>query len=244
MKYLGIFLFAIVSTTLIYNCSVPRNTNEIIVYEDNLSTTTGEKLNFVFKNGKEFNHPTYVIWMEDLYGNYIKTLFVTKSYSSGIFGHQMVGDTVWLKTKGESHQPAALPYWTNKKGLINDSKLIPTPEDPFVDAYSGATPLHDFNFKTTVSENRPYRIFIEINQTWDWNEYWTNNKYPDNHAYKHSAQPSIIYAVTVNKDQDSFYMNPIGHGDPKGETGRLFTQLNTLTTAQNIFESIEIVISN
>jgi hypothetical protein len=83
---------------------------------------------------------------------------------------------------------------------------------------------------------------LEINQSWDWNQYWTNNKYPDNAAYKHSAQPSLIYAVTINSADSIYYMNPIGHGDPKGESGNLFTNIGTLSSAKEIFESIKIEI--
>jgi hypothetical protein len=83
---------------------------------------------------------------------------------------------------------------------------------------------------------------MEVNQAWDWNKFWTNNKYPDNPAYKHSAQPALIYAVSVDKSGESYYLNPIGHADPKGESGKLYTNLNSLTSAKHIFETIKITL--
>ncbi len=178
-------------------------------------------------------------------GKYIRTLFITKSYASGIFGHQIVGDSIWMSKAGKSIQPAALPYWTYKKGLINGKILVPTPENQFVDAVTGATPESDFEFKSMISlKDSTTRILLEVNQTWDWNRFWTNNKFPDSPAYKHSSQPSLIYAVTVNISDKTFYLNPIGHGCPKGESGKLFTDISTLTTAKEIFKEIKIMIND
>ncbi len=66
-------------------------------------------------------------------GKYVETIFVTKSYASGIYGYEMVGDSVWRSVSGKSIQPAALPYWTYKKGKINGKTYVPTPDNPFVD---------------------------------------------------------------------------------------------------------------
>lgn len=194
--------------------------------------------------GSSYNHPSFVIWTEDTDENYIKTLFITKSYASGIFGHKMVGDSMWLNVSGESIQPAAMPYWTHKKGLINDKSLVPTPENPFVDAYTGATPKARFVFSDTINRKSKYRILLEVNQSWDWNDYWTNNKFPSSNAYKHSAQPSLIYAATINSTDTVFYLNPIGHGSPTGEDGRLYTNLKSISTASDIFSYIKVTIKN
>lgn len=239
-KYL-IIIFLFVAAFA--SCKTTKQSSKIVEYKDSLSVfTNSENSNFeiIMLKGKSFNHPTFVIWVEDMQGNFVKTLFITKSYASGIFGHEMINDSVWKKTSGQSYQPAALPYWTNKKGLINGQTLVPTPQNPYIDAYTGATPSSDFVFKTKNSKSEKYRVLVEVNQTWDWNEFWTNNKYPESPAYKHSAQPSIIYCVTIEPQQSEFFLNPIGHGDPKGESGYLFTDLTTLTTAKEIFKSIKV----
>lgn len=241
MKKSVIIFFAIAA--IMASCKTTQEKSKVVEYKDSVRVLTNiENSNFeiLMQKGKYFNHPTFVIWIEDMNGSYIKTLFITKSYASGIFGHELTNDSVWKRTSGPSYQPAALPYWTFKKGLINGQSLVPTPQNPFVDAYTGATPTSDFIFKTQNQNSAKFRILVEINQTWDWNEFWTNNKFPDNPAYKHSAQPSIIYSVTIEPQQNEFFLNPIGHGDPKGETGNLFTDLSTLTTAKEIFNTIKV----
>lgn len=221
-----------------------KSTSTSIVYQDSLLLNSGNKMTITLTNGDTFNHPTYVIWKEDLKGNYIKTLFITQAYASGIFGHQMIGDSIWLDKRGSSYQPAALPYWTFKKGAIDGKYTVPTPDHPFVDAYTGATPKTDFQFETVADDKMDqYRILLEVNQSWDWNKYWTNDKYPENDAYKHSAQPSVIYAVNINLQDTVFYLNPIGHGDPKGKTAKLFTNMSTITSAKQIFQTVSISIT-
>jgi len=241
MKSKILFISLLSLSILMIQCKTTQLESEsklsIVINSDG----SGPDMTILFTNGFGYNEPTYVLWMEDMAGNYMKTIFITESYASGVFGHEMQGDSLWKKTSGPSYQPAALPYWTHKKGFINGEGLIPTPDNPFIDAYTGATPEQNFEIKTKEdTQVEKYRILLEINQSWDWNSYWTNNKYPDNNAYSHSAQPSIIYAVEINKDADTFFMNPIGHGDPKGESAQLFTDLSTLSTAKEIFQDIEI----
>lgn len=233
-KFFSIFIIL----TIISSCSTTKSTSDAVVYYDKSNNLN---LSINLTNGSGFNHPTYVIWAEDMEGNFVRTIFITKSYASGIYGYRMNSDSSWTSERGESYQPAALPYWTYKKGFIEGKYLIPSPEHPYVDAYSGATPKADFKFETTKENNKKsYRILLEVNQPWDWNKYWNNGKYTDSEAYKHSAQPSVIYSVTINKSDTTFYMNPIGHGDPKGESGKLFTDISTLTTAKNIFKELRI----
>lgn len=229
---------------LILSFNYCKNTETLtttIVYTDSLNSSDFPTLIIDFKKGKSFNHPTYVVWIEDLQGNYIKTIYITKSYASGIFNFSMKEELKWLDKPGKSFQPAALPYWTFKKGPIFDKKYVPTPEHPFVDAYIGATPDKDFKFCTqSKTKLKTYRVLAEVNQTWDWNNYWTNNKFPESYAYKNSAQPSLIFSTTIHENDTVFYLNPIGHGDPKGESNKLFTDISTLTSAKDIFKSISV----
>lgn len=237
-KYFKIFLVILSLGALTYCSTDMKIATPTIIKIGNTSNFKME-----LTPGSAFNHPTFVVWMEDIDENYIKTLFITKSYASGIFGHKMVGDSMWLNERGESIQPAALPYWTHKKGLINGKNLVPNPENPFVDAYTGATPQGRFVFSDSLNRKPKYRILLEVNQTWDWNNYWTNNKYPASQGYKHSAQPSVIYAATINANDSVFYLNPIGHGSPTGEDGKLYTNLSTLSSALQIFSSIKLTLN-
>jgi hypothetical protein len=231
-------IIMLITATIFGSCATTENSNRLTIYKDKIEINTETKVQYEFFKGKGFNHPTFVIWKEDMEGNYLETVFITESYASGIFGYEMIGDTSWVNRRGPSFQPAALPYWTYKKGELKNGELIPTPENPYVDAYSGATPEGDFQFHSAIESSSKYRILIEVNQAWDWNKSWTNNLHPDSEAYKHSAQPSVIYAVTIDQEHNTYHFNPIGHGDPRGESGKLFTNISTLDTALEIFPII------
>jgi hypothetical protein len=73
-----------------------------------------------------------------------------------------------------------LPYWLHKQTNGNIHSV--SPQNPLVpDAVSGATPKGSFTIETAVSKQLPnkFRVLLEINQAWDWNEYYTNAKYPE-----------------------------------------------------------------
>lgn len=239
MKYIKLIIVIILFIVTLISCVTEKNIVKPII----INLNNSKDFNIEFIPGQSFNHPTFSIWLEDMNGNYLKTLFITKSYAIGEFDYKMLRDSFWINESGESIQPAALPYWTYKKGLINSKYLIPTHKNPYVDSYTGATPKGRFTLSNESQNLSKYRVMVEVNQTWDWNHYWTNNKYPNSNAYKHSAQPSVVYSVTISPGNSIFYLNPIGHGSPTGENGHLYTNLSTLSTALDIFSLIKITIS-
>jgi hypothetical protein len=232
-----ILFCALACTLLISSCAESKKIADAgsLVETDTLYTGSGfegHQIQVEFKKGKSHNHPTFAIWVEDLEGNYLQTLFVTKSIVTGIFGFADGGNGTWKNSAGQAIRPAALPYWLNKK------------KQEGLDAWSGATPKKDFVLNSKAKSEKPkFRILMEINQTWDFNEYWTNNKYPGDLNYTSSCQPSLIYAVTVDtgNTDNEYYMNPIGHGHYNGSDGKLYTNLNTFTTALKIVESVKVI---
>ncbi len=203
----------------------------------------GTKLTMSFYSGSAHNHPTFSVWVEDAEGNFIETLFVTEYVAKGIYGHADLGDGRWDNKPGEAHRPATLPYWLHKKGRMgNSNEIIPTPENSIPDAISGATPKSDFILKTVATKELPskFRVMMEINQTWDWNEYWHNDLFPGNDAYRSSCQPALVYAVLVDKNEPGkeFFLNPVGHSHYDGSTGELFTDITTITSAKDIVHKV------
>ena len=201
-----------------------------------INTPSELEMAFHFAPGKEFNHPTFALWIEDIDGNYLKTIFVTRSFATGIYGHGDAGDGKWKTVPGESIRIAALPYWAHKRNIISrDTLYIPTPENPVPDALTGATPQNDFVIVTNYDKKLPQKfvVLFEINQAFDYNEFWTNLFLNQNPNYLTSGQPSIIYAVTVDMDSElkDFYLNPIGHGSASGANGLLYTDLSTISSA-------------
>jgi len=205
---------------------------------------TGQKLEVSFLAGKAHNHPTFAIWLEDQDGKYIQTLFITRAIGQGVFTY---GDKTEGKWKpGEVRRPAALPYWGHKRGIqAADGLYIPTPENPVPDAYSGATPSGNFKLQTRPDTRLQgkVKLMMEINQTWDWNEYWTNSKFPDDVNYKTSCQPSLVYSTLIdfsNPATAPLILTPVGHGHYSGKDGSLNPDLSTITTALNIASEISI----
>ncbi len=205
------------------------------------TTGTGPELRITFLRGEAHNHPLMAIWAETLDGEYIQTFFVARSIARGVFEHGDPSTGKWMP--GEIRRPAALPVWSHNRGVKEkDGLYVPTPETAIPDAYSGPTPQKSFVLDTRLDKpgiNKFYVLF-EINQTWDWNEYWTNNKYPDDEDYKTSCQPSLVYRALVDLTdgvkQNS--MELIGRGHYSGKDGKIYTDLETMTTAKNITRSI------
>lgn len=209
--------------------------------------STGYQIQLMFTSGKYHNHPLLAVWIEDTVSNYIETLFVPQSVATGIFKHGDATGGSWKP--GFVRRPAALPYWSHQRGIqAEDGLFMPSPTHPVPDALTGPTPKADFVLKTHTSKVyvRVFKVLLEINQPWDWNDYWTNNKYPDDEQYKTSSQPSLIYEVTINLDdpQDEYLMKPVGHGHYAGKTGELFNDLSSLSTALEIYDSIVVKVQS
>ncbi len=203
----------------------------------------GPHLQVRFIRGEAHNHPLMSIWAEDMDGNYLQTLFVAESIGKGIFQHGDATSGKWLPA--EIRRPAALPVWSHSRGVKEDDGLfVPTPEHAIPDAYTGATPQASFQLDTRLDKPGPTRFYVlfEVNQTWDWNEYWTNNKYPDDPVYKTSCQPSLIYRalVDLNDDKKENELELIGRGHHSGKDGKIYTDLETMTTALNITRSVTV----
>lgn len=201
----------------------------------------GIALEVVFTKGKNHNHPLMAIWVEDMDGKYIQTLYVAESIGKGVFGHGDPSTGKWLP--GPIRRPAALPYWGHQRGIqAPDGFFLPTQDNPAPDAYTGATPKGNFVLQTKSDQTLkyPFRVLMEINQSWDWNPYWTNNKFPDDEHYKTSSQPAVVYEAIVNPSngQREFEMKAIGRSHHSGKDGKLYTDLETLTTALKIAEKV------
>ncbi len=194
--------------------------------------------------GKSFHHPTFSFWVEDVKGNYIETVFVTQYLATGVYGHGSLGENKWDNKPGPANRPATLPFWLHKRAKAENLPLMPDATHPVPDGITGATPQSDFLLHSKIINELPdqFKILMEINIPWDYNEHWTNEKYPDDFNYKTSAQPALVYAVTINKNEleKPYFLNPIGHSHYSGEDGHLYTNLNGFSTALKIIESAKI----
>lgn len=249
-KLISLLLFLVLATSISIvtsNCSggkkIPESGSpqEIVTNE----SADGIWITVNFKKGKSHNHPLMAIWIEDAEGRYIETLYVAQSIGKGVFEHGEKSSGQWMP--GAIRRPAALPYWGHQRGIrAADGYYLPTPEEPIADAITGPTPQADFILKSKSSGELPekFKVMMEINQSWDWNEFWTNNKFPDDEQYKTSSQPALVYEAQIDMEklQPEYKMTPVGHSHYSGLDGNLYTDLTTLTTALNIAEQVTVTI--
>lgn len=210
-----------------------------------LQDAGGYNLEIIFEPGRRHNHPLMAFWIEDTTGVYIQSLYVAQSIAEGYFRHGDASSGRW--EPGPLRRPAALPYWGHKRGVkAPDGYYLPTQENPMPDAVTGPTPKAAFILHTTTRHKEPrvFNILMEINQSWDWNQHWHNNKFPDDEHYKTSSQPALVYSVTVDLDnlQEEYIMRPVGHSHWSGKTGELFEDLSTITTALDITREIKVIV--
>ena len=247
------FLIAVILFDIL-NTFTYSQKNENIETVNTNSLASGATISMEFVKGKSHNKPSFAIWVETNDGKYIQTLFLTNSVNKGNYKYGKNIQGKWHASFKD--YPASLPYWMHKSEKADNKKKVleadavtgatkkPDYHIPALvpDAYSGATPKSSFilNTKTDDKQNRKFRIFLEVNQTWDCNDYWHNAKYPDEPDYKSSCQPALIYAVDVDLDNllESYILNPIGHSHFSGKDGNLYTDLSSLTTAIQIFDKI------
>ncbi|OQA01800.1 MAG: hypothetical protein BWY70_00253 [Bacteroidetes bacterium ADurb.Bin408] len=240
MKKLLIFLSLIyMVASCAYEPRKSMNEPEKTVISTN-AAGQGFGLEVEIEKGPAHNHPLMAIWLEDTAGRYIQTLYVAQSVAKGFFQHGDKTGGKWLP--GPIRRPATLPYWAHKRNVKeSDGMYMPSQQNPIPDAFTGATPQGSFVLKTKTDTKNTFtfKVLLEINQSWDWNTYWHNSKYPYDNDYKSSSQPALVYEALVDTRNtgESIPMKLIGHSHWSGKTGELFTDLSTITTAKDIVKS-------
>lgn len=207
---------------------------------------------FDVKKGPAFRYPMMVIWIEDLEGNYLESLFVPKAMATSEY-HNAKPDAQGIWRPGIVRRPESLPYWAHKRGIpAADGLMIPMGNAPDLDAVSGATPTDDFiiTTQTRLQKLQKFRILLEVNQSDDWNAYFHKNRFPNDSIYSGGGrvgQPALIYGVTVDlksfSTSKNFLLEPIGHSHPSGKNGTMYTDLSTISTAFQIFDRALVKIS-
>lgn len=217
----------------------------------NLSADTySPKLKIFFKAGKEYHSapqslflnitytsvPQIVVWMETLEGKYIDTLYITgKTSNSSYRSKDPKIDLV--------RRPEALPYWSHKRGIkATDGLYTPGEKSSDLDGIAAATPKVDYQVTMSAPQMGRYKLMVEVNRTYDFNDFYNKTRFPDDAIYSgsgSSGQPSLIYESIMDSQQTGQYLfNLIGHGHHSGHDGSLYTDLQNITTAKQILEFI------
>lgn len=245
----SLLIILVAVTAIVVNSCQATRTSGLPVLTDTLYTSAEGKgllVELVFEKGKSHNYPLMAVWITDTNNNYLQTLYIAASIAKGIFKHGETPSGKWLP--GERRRPAALPVWSHSRGVKeSDGMYIPTVKTPVADAYTGATPLNNFVINSRLLDKTLsiFDIYFEINQSWDWNDFWTNNKYPDDENYKSSSQPSLVYyaRVSISDEKQQYELELIGHGHYSGRDGKIYTDLSTFTTALDITKRVYVNIT-
>jgi len=102
----------------------------------------------------------------------------------------------------------------------------------------------NFHLLSSTTALDSFNLKLEINVAFDDNEYYSEYDYPDDETFHNGTgqlgQPSIVFNSEIAlQNGDSYYlMDLIGHGHHSGQTGEIFGDLSSLTTAKQIVERI------
>lgn len=187
---------------------------------------------------KTKNAPQIAVWTEDLSGNYLSTIYVSRK----------IATQGWLMAKG-NRRKEALPHWCHSRGVVyQDGLYLPDKAHPLPDRISGATPTKSFDLKLKNSERQHFVVKIEVNHSTDFNEYYPKNAKEGDAGYsggkEGSGQPALIYRAEVNLTGDTNIFEAVltGHSSPDGSDGEIHTDMDRLTSALNILKRIIVIV--
>ena len=178
------------------------------------------------------NPPQFTVWIEDMDGNYLETIFATKR----------IATQGWRGSKGDRRKEA-LPYWSYSRGVrYPDGLYLPTREDPLPDAVTGATPKSGIELKFSPMENQQkFIIKAEFNHSVDFNDFFSEEEKDVN------GQPSVIYSalIDLSNRKNTYRMKLVGCSSPDGNDGNIHPDmLLKLTTAKTIVDRITVVVDH
>lgn len=229
----------------------------------------GEEINVEFRTGPFFMWPQYAIWLETLDGEFIQPLYVTGKLAANNFANKVTRknprqvftdnplapnkdadeffEFEWHATsKNDRMRPESLPVFLHALGIKSATgAMAPDVSNPALDGYAGATITDNFLLSTRSLGALPeqFRVRFEINQSFDFNTYYSSDRFPDDPIYSgngYSAQPSVIYEAIIDlRDNHPVYLlKLIGHGHHSGKDGEINPDTSRLTTATELVDRI------
>ena len=190
------------------------------------------------------NPPQMAIWTETADGEFLETLLVTNR----------IGRQEWRKAPGDStpaeeiRRQEALPVWSYARGRANENgMLLPTRDDPAPDAVTVATPDVDFEVKTSYPNRQgDVIVYLEVNASTDFNDTYPKDAVVGSPGYSGgvwgSGQPSLVYRGIAHPADPhaGTELKLVGHGSADGSDGAIYPELDGITTARSILESVRL----
>ncbi|MBN2309496.1 MAG: hypothetical protein JXR94_11025 [Candidatus Hydrogenedentes bacterium] len=174
--------------------------------------------------------PQFAIWLEDPVANRVQTVFVTRRSATGDW-------------EGKAECPGSLPRWFEIYRQESGRDGLPTPEAPAPDAVSGATPKGEhFAWAVEVEPGSAWICWIEVNLSGDYNAAFQElDEATGRMDTDQSGQPSLLYRGEIVAECGAVaHPELYGYAAPGGTLGEVKRDFDGLTSAQDIFESIEI----
>ncbi|HEY7885414.1 MAG TPA: hypothetical protein VIC08_10745 [Cellvibrionaceae bacterium] len=182
------------------------------------------------------------VWLKEGIGKLTSNPFDKKDMEfERIFGENYDADA-----SNNRSRPESLPVFLHKLQQGNEqTALLSKRQQQVIDGYTGATLLDNFLLSSPLKETDPgrYNLFLEINQSFDFNEYYSSDRFPDDAVYSgdgFSAQPSVIYQAQIdfNSSEQLYPMTLAGHGHHSGKNGSIDPDTSQLTTALAIVDRV------
>lgn len=176
---------------------------------------------------KPKSRPSFGIWVKDRGNGHTTPVFVTRK----------AGLDKWTFA---SKRPEAIPVWYGIRDRVGDSQGLD------IDAVSAATPKGE---TATIYweippefQERSLEIYIEANNSFDFNTHYTKEKGAPQYSAA-NGQPSLVWHAVVDSaatSQPTVTPQLLGHGELFGKTGKIYSDLDKITTAAHTFKDIQI----
>jgi hypothetical protein len=171
--------------------------------------------------------PQIVVWAEDEQGRLLDTVYITGAGGKG-FRHAK------KKEKGAAFYRECFPVWASR--LRAAGLTLPGPGNPYPDSVTSATPSAGFTVLTSLPFSGSFALYLEINQSGDTNETFTeqNNDW--------AGQPSLIYRAFIEEPGrvSTHTMELIGHGGRIGEPPAVHPDLAGFDSALEQLQEITV----
>lgn len=251
------------------NTTKPVDEQVFTLYQLQPVQAKGLSFELMLRKGPHFLWPQYAFWLETRDGKFIQPLYVTQKLAGNGFANKVTKkdpkkvfkDNPYTSgedenslfsyewdpaSKDDRMRPESLPVFLHAMGIQSSAgEFFPESATPELDAYAGATLTDNFILTSQALSELPreFKLRFEINESFDFNEYYSSDRFPDDPIYSgsgYSAQPSVVYEVLIDQNnlQSIYAMHLVGHGHHSGRDGNVYPNLDQLTTAKDIVGKI------
>lgn len=190
------------------------------------------------------------VWLNDS-----STIFNSNPFDNKTFVFENVFSEQYDETASNNKsRPESLPVFLHKFERAAQSQANKQPPAHLaLDGYTGATVFDNFVVQQSVNPKLRsraeaigrsiYNIYLEINQAFDFNDYFSSDRFPNDSVYSgdgFNGQPSVIYRASVDFKQPRQHvmMTLQGRGHHSGKDGAIHADIENLTTALQIIDRV------